>query len=85
VTRKRDRTHRILEVLAAADRDLYGRDLGAAGVTRRGWLYVALARMEDRGLIEGREDDGDPPRRLYRITGAGRAVLVPVLPVAKVR
>lgn len=72
--------HRILEVLAAAGRDLYGLDLVAAGAAKRRWLYVVLGRMEERGLIEGREDDGDPPRlprRLYRITDAGRAALLP--------
>jgi DNA-binding HxlR family transcriptional regulator len=77
--------HRILEVLAAADRELYGLDLVAAGVAKRRWLYVVLGRMEERGLIEGRtEDAADPPRlprRLYRITDAGRAAL---LPIAKV-
>lgn len=76
------RERRILEALAAADRELYGLDLVAAGAAKRSWLYVVLGRMEERGLIEGRPDDaGDPPRRLYRLTDAGRAEL---LPVAKV-
>jgi len=79
----RRRERQILEALAAADRELYGLDLVAAGVAKRWWLYVTLGRMEERGLIEGRSDGtGDPPRRLYRITDAGRATL---LPVAKVR
>lgn len=79
---------RILEVLAAADRELYGLDLVAAGVARRGSMYVLLARMEERGLIESREEDattlasGQLPRRVYRITDAGRALL---LPTARVR
>lgn len=77
VTRER----RILEALATADRELYGLDLVAAGAAKRWWLYVVLARMEESGLIKGREDDGDPPRRLYRITDAGNAAL---LPAAKV-
>ena len=76
---------RILQVLAANDREMYGLDLVAAGVAKRRWLYVVLGRMEDRGLIEGREEDAvelpQLPRRLYRITDAGRATL---LPVAKV-
>jgi DNA-binding PadR family transcriptional regulator len=77
------REQRILEVFAAAGRELYGLDLVAAGVAKRWSLYTVLARMEERGLIEGREDSGDPPRRrLYRITTAGSAAL---LPVAKVQ
>ena len=79
--------HRILEVIAAADRELYGLDLVAAGAAKRRWLYVVLGRMEERGLIEGRddagrEDAGKLPRRLYRITDAGHALL---LPTARVR
>ena len=71
--------HRILGVLAAADRELYGLDLVAAGAAKRRWLYVVLGRMEERGLIEGREDDGTPPhRRLYRITDDGRTALLPI-------
>ena len=65
---------------------MYGLDLVNAGVAKRSWLYVVLGRMEESGLIEGREEDeiAPPqlPRRLYRITHAGRAKL---LPVAKVR
>jgi DNA-binding PadR family transcriptional regulator len=77
---KRERP--ILEVLAAATHELYGLDLVSAGVVRRGGLYVVLGRMEEQGLIEGREDGvGDFPRRVYRITDAGRAAL---LPIAKV-
>ena len=72
-------------MLAASERDMYGLDLVSAGVAKRRWLYVVLGRMEESGLIEGREEDGvEPPRlprRLYRITDAGRATL---LPVAKV-
>jgi DNA-binding PadR family transcriptional regulator len=74
---------RILQALAHGH-ELSGRDL-AAGVAKLRWLYVVLARMEERGWIEGRFEDGDPPRRrLYRITDAGRAALIPVLPIAKV-
>ena len=85
------REQEILRVLAASDRELYGLDLVNAGVAKRRWLYVVLGRMEDSGLIEGREETGveetgvEPPqlpRRLYRITDAGRAAL---LPVAQVR
>ena len=74
------RERQILEVLAAANRELYGLDLVAAGVKRR-VLYVVLARMEESGLIEGREEAKEGPdrlpRRLYRITDRGRSVLLP--------
>lgn len=77
--------HRILEVLASSDRELYGLDLVAKGAVKRSWLFVTLGRMEEQGLIEGREEAAAAPllpRRLYRITDKGRALL---LPVAKVR
>lgn len=73
---------RVLEALA--DRDLYGLDFVNAKIAGHGSIYVLLARMEDRGLIEGREEEyvGAPPhhlpRRIYRITDAGRAVIFPV-------
>ena len=80
------REQQILRALAGYDRELHGSDLVEAGAARVNWLYVVLARLEDRGWIEGRFEDGEPPRRrLYRITDAGRAVLTPALPVAKVR
>ena len=73
---------RILQVLAIDDRELYGLDLVTAGVAKRRWVYIVMSRMEERGLIEGREGAGEPPRRLYRITDADRVLL---LPTAKVR
>jgi PadR family transcriptional regulator PadR len=84
--RQSAREQQILRALAADDRELHGPDLVEAGAARVSWLYVVLARMEDCGWIEGRFEDGDPPRRrLYRITDAGRDALTPALPVAKVR
>jgi DNA-binding PadR family transcriptional regulator len=77
---------RILRALAADGGEMYGLDLVAARAAKRSWLYVVLHRMEESGWIESRFADGDSPRRrLYRITDAGRAAIVPVLPVAKVR
>ncbi len=81
-----DRDLRILEVLAASDRDMYGLELVSAGVANRWSLYVVLASLEERGLISSCEEDGlcqDPGmismrRRVYRISDAGRAALVPV-------
>jgi DNA-binding PadR family transcriptional regulator len=47
---------------------------GFAGVPLGpGTLYGAIARLEERGLIEPTE--GDERRRPYRITAAGRAAL----------
>ena len=47
-----------------------------AGVTLGpGSLYGAIARLEERGLIEPEPVGGDGRRRPYRITGAGRAAL----------
>ena len=47
-----------------------------AGVTLGpGSLYGAIARLEERGLIEPEPVAGDERRRPYRITGAGRAAL----------
>jgi DNA-binding PadR family transcriptional regulator len=80
--------HRILHVLAAADRELYGLDLVAAGAAKRRWLYVVLGRMEESGLIEGHTEEGilppQLPRRIYRITDAGRAALLPVAKISNV-
>lgn len=77
---------RILRALAVVNHELHGPELIAAASVRTAALYVALARLEDRGLIEGRFEDTAPPRRrVYRITDAGRAALIPVLPAAKVR
>lgn len=71
---------RILEALA--EKDLYGSDFVDAKIAGRGSIYVVLARMEDKGLIEGLEQPpkqpGLFPRRLYRITDAGRAIVFPV-------
>lgn len=83
---------RVLRALATTDDELYGLELIAAGVVSRWWpgaLYVELARMESKGLIEGREEDpstvaaGRLPRRVYRITDAGRAKLVTTVPPAR--
>jgi DNA-binding PadR family transcriptional regulator len=47
---------------------------GFAGVSLGpGTLYGAIARLEERGLIEPTE--GDERRRPYRITSAGRVAL----------
>ena len=75
------RQRRILEVLATAEGEMYGLDIVAAGAAGRGSVYVELARLEDLGWISAREEPPvDPamlPRRVYRITEAGGAQLLP--------
>ncbi|MES1169617.1 MAG: PadR family transcriptional regulator [Leifsonia sp.] len=55
---------------------------GSRRLTSHGTLYKALARLEDAGAVTSRwedsaiaERDGRPRRRLYRVTGTGRAAL----------
>lgn len=58
----------------------------ARALTAHGTLYKALARMENRGLLESRWEDAvvaagenRPRRRLYRITGRGEQALASVV------
>lgn len=59
----------------------YGLGMVNAGLGYRGTIYVRLHQMEQRGLIESREDwtggavRGGRPRRIYQITDTGRAAL----------
>jgi len=75
------RQRRILEVLAAAEDEVYGLGIVAAGAASRSSVYVELARMEDLGWVVSREkpplDLATLPRRVYRITEAGGAQLLP--------
>lgn len=66
----------ILEALGG--RELYGLQIVAesAGGVGRGTVYVTLARMEEKGLVESRQEVAPAasrslPRRLYRATGHG--------------
>jgi DNA-binding PadR family transcriptional regulator len=52
----------------------------SAGLLKRGTVYVTLGRMEDKGLVESLLEKRDPaqaglPRRFYRLSHAGVAVL----------
>jgi DNA-binding PadR family transcriptional regulator len=65
-----------MELLRGAER--YGLELvdASAGTLKRGSVYVILARMEEKGFIESRQEDRGPhvsglPRRLYRATPYG--------------
>jgi len=58
--------------------ELYGLQLveESQGQIKRGTVYVTLERMEDKGLVESRQEEKQPgvsgiPRRLYKITGHG--------------
>lgn len=54
--------------IMVAAREEYGASLGP------GTLYGALARLEERGLVEPLESE-DPRRRPYALTALGRAAL----------
>ena len=62
--------------------DLYGLDMVKKSPDlKRGTVYVTLDRMEDKGLISSREvqppkGSRGPARRVYKLTGVGRRVLV---------
>jgi PadR family transcriptional regulator PadR len=66
-----------------ADEERYGFDLvrGLAEmdgmVTSEGTIYPLLSRLRRDGLVEStwRESPSGPPRRYYRLTGAGGAAL----------
>ena len=52
----------------------------SGGAIARGTIYVTLGRMEEKGFVTSRADPrsaGSPgmPRRLYRATALGAAVL----------
>ena len=63
-------------------RQKYGLELVAEsnGQLARNAIYVLLGRMEDKGLIEGREvetpqGETGPPRRVYKVNAHGRRAL----------
>jgi len=62
------------------DRDRYGLELveASSGALKRGSVYVILARMEEKGFVDSRQESphkaSGPPRRLYRATEYGLKV-----------
>lgn len=69
----------ILEMLRSQER--YGLELvdASGGALKRGSIYVILARMEEKGFVESRQEERSPgtsglPRRIYRATKYGRKV-----------
>jgi len=69
----------VMELLRGRER--YGLELVDAsdGALKRGSVYVTLARMEEKGFVDSRQEERDQgisglPRRLYRATPYGRKV-----------
>ena len=69
----------VMELLRGRER--YGLELVDAsdGALKRGSVYVTLARMEEKGFVDSRQEDRTQgtsglPRRLYRATPYGRKV-----------
>ena len=75
----------LLSILDAAEEDLYGyqiakrlgREGGPVSLVKQGALYPVLRTLSSSGLLASRvvPSYSGPPRRYYRITPAGRAVL----------
>jgi DNA-binding PadR family transcriptional regulator len=69
----------VLELLRGRER--YGLELvdASKGTLKRGSVYVILARMEEKGFVESRQEErahgaSGLPRRLYRSTEYGLKV-----------
>ena len=69
----------VLDLLRGRER--YGLELvdASRGALKRGSVYVILARMEEKGFVESRQEERTSgasglPRRLYRATPYGRKV-----------
>jgi PadR family transcriptional regulator, regulatory protein PadR len=69
----------VMELLRGRER--YGLELvdASRGALKRGSVYVTLARMEDKGFVDSRQEErlqgtSGLPRRLYRATAYGRKV-----------
>ena len=69
----------VMELLRGRER--YGLELvDASGDSlKRGSVYVILARMEEKGFVDSRQEERPPgagglPRRLYRATPYGKKV-----------
>jgi PadR family transcriptional regulator len=76
------RTERIILDLLVHDEELYGLQIveRSNGLVKRGTVYVTLGRMQEKGYVESRTEPPVPgaiglPRRLYRPTAYGAAVL----------
>jgi DNA-binding PadR family transcriptional regulator len=68
--------------LLIASGEMYGLEIVAKsdGEVGRGTVYVTLARMQEKGYVDSKQEEQAPgatglPRRLYRVTGEGLRVL----------
>jgi DNA-binding PadR family transcriptional regulator len=69
-------------LIKSGRKGMYGLQLVAqsAGELRRGTVYVTLERMQDKGLVESKQEGKEPgisgiPRRIYYPTWYGTRVL----------
>lgn len=69
----------VMELLRGRER--YGLELvdASGGALKRGSVYVILARMEEKGFVDSRQEEREEgtsgaARRLYRATPYGRKV-----------
>jgi PadR family transcriptional regulator PadR len=82
VARKRSHQTRLVlqTLLDAPSEEIYGLQVVQASGVGAGSCYLILRRLEDEGLLNSRWEDidpaeaGRPPRRYYRLNGAGRRV-----------
>lgn len=66
--RRARREAAVLDALKAGHR--YGLDISKASGLRGGTMYPVLVRLEDRGAVASRFEDGPwPRRRVYRLVG----------------
>src|SRR5271170_2354094 len=87
MTHRREFSAQALAVLAAlcADPSVWRHGYGIARDTglKSGTLYPILIRLADRGLVEARWEDEQPPgrprRHLYRLTAGGLAAATAAL------
>jgi DNA-binding PadR family transcriptional regulator len=75
-------TEHIILTLLSREKELFGLQIveQSGGAVKRGTVYVTLGRMHDKGFVESRTEPRAPgaiglPRRLFRLTPYGGAVL----------
>jgi DNA-binding PadR family transcriptional regulator len=76
------RVERVVLLLLEEHGELFGLQMvdRSAGRLKRGTVYVTLGRMQEKGLLESRQEPLPPgaiglPRRLYRPTALGVRVV----------
>lgn len=70
-----------MDMLISSGQELYGLEMveESQGALKRGTIYVTLQRMQEKDLIDSRQEPRSAPeigipRRLYRFTGHGARV-----------